>query len=173
MFRLCLILGALCIFLTGCSQLNPFAIPGEKTDKNVTNKKTDEYMEKVEEELEDNEKITDENAENFSNEFDDTTETIYYNAIDKYSTTSDDDGENSIFKSLLKESYSTYNKIRLASPWIMIVSIVLGVIGALFTRHNKGAKKFFIVTFIVAIPVLLLIIVFGIGILNGLFLYNK
>lgn len=175
--RLCLVLVVSCVLLSGCSQLNPFASPVESTevrneDVNA-DEKTDNYMENVEEQLDQNAKTTEENANNYSEKIDDATESIYYNALDEFTTTKDDnDGDSSFFTSILLEFYGTYSKLRLASVWIVISSLVFGILGCAFTRHNKGAKRFFLTAFIFAVPLLMIVIVFGIGILNGLFLYK-
>lgn len=77
-------------------------------------------------------------------------------------------GKNPI-KVFLKSFYSTYAYIRMLSPIIGIAGILIGILIAGLARINKPLRRFGIV-FAITVPTLLVIIVFGIGYLNSLFL---
>lgn len=158
-----------CLFLSGCSHLNPF-VPKYNNEESETDNKPDEYMKSVEESLEKKNELENDYATNFAKNFQKKTEDIYFNAMENLTKPSNKDDGESLPTSLLKSFYATYYKIRLASPFIIIGSIIFGSLGALFSRLNKGAKRFFIVAFVILIPLLTLLIVYGIGILNGIFL---
>ena len=78
-------------------------------------------------------------------------------------------GENP-FKLFLRGFYSAYGYIRSLGPVIAICGIVLGTLIAIFSRKNKSWKKFGI-TIAVAVPILVLVIIFGVGYLNSVFLH--
>lgn len=157
------------ILINGCANLNPLNDPGEKVIQQEQSSE-DRYMEKVDDELDSKQAMIEEDSEEFSNKLENVTKSIYYNALDKYTQPSQNDSDDSLATSLLKDFYSTYKKICLAAPWIVIISVVLGVFGAVLSRHNKGSRRFFIWAFIIIMPLLVVFIVFGVGILNGLFL---
>lgn len=169
---LCVVCLISCLLLSACSNMNPLAPPSYRSYEKENEENQDGYIEDIDKMLEENEVLTNKNANNYSERFKSKTNSIYYNALDNYANNGREKEEGETFiQSLLISFYSTYNSIRLVSPVIFIVSIVFGVIGMLFSRYNKGAKRFFLVAFIIAIPVLLLFIVFGIGILNSIFIY--
>lgn len=79
--------------------------------------------------------------------------------------------DKNFFKSLLKTFYSAYSYLRSLAPIIGIIGTTVGVIIAVFARKNKGLRRFGI-TIAIVVPVLLVVIVFGIGYLNSIFLYD-
>ena len=79
--------------------------------------------------------------------------------------------DKNFFKSLLKGFYSAYSYLRSLAPVIGIIGTTVGVIIAVFARKNKGLRRFGI-TIAIMVPVLLIFIVFGIGYLNSVFLYD-
>lgn len=171
LFTVCLIS---CLFLSACSNINPLAPPSFENHMMENEGDQSKYVEDINEMIESNETLTGEKASDYSDQIRNKTDEIYYKALDGFKNNSrnKEEGETWV-QSLLIGFYSTYNSIRLVSPVIFIVSIVFGVIGMLFSRYNKGAKRFFLVAFVIAIPILLIIIVFGIGILNSIFIYNN
>lgn len=166
--KVCLVIIIGGILFTGCAKFNPFSAPDVSIEGQVP---VDESI--VNEYLENNEDINSKNADNYSEAFKEKTDSIYYNAIEQYTkpTDSKDNGSGSFIQSVLRSFYSTYSKIRMVAPIIIIVSVVFGVVGMLFSRYNKGARRFFLLTFVVTVPILLVFIVFGIGVLNSMFLY--
>lgn len=65
----------------------------------------------------------------------------------------------------------TYYVFRTLSPVICISSIVLGVLMLLLSMQNKRIKRIGLFVFIIGIPVTVLLIVYGVGIFNGIVLY--
>lgn len=163
------------ILFTGCAKFNPFSSPNVSIEGQVPEDESvvNEYLENVDNMLQKNEDINSENADNYSEAFKKKTDSIYYKAIEQYTKPADskDNGSSSFIQSALRAFYSTYSKIRMVAPIIIIVSVAFGVVGMLFSRYNKGARRFFLLTFIITVPLLLVFIVFGIGVLNNMFLY--
>lgn len=77
----------------------------------------------------------------------------------------------SLPEALLKGFYNTYIQIKLWAPWICIGSFMIGMIIFLAARGNKRARKFGLFGLVIGVPLSMLFIVFGIGFLNGMFLY--
>lgn len=67
--------------------------------------------------------------------------------------------------------YRTYLTIRSAAPLICLGSFAIGLLLFLLASKNKRLKRTGLFVFMIGIPVLMLIIVYGIGILNGIFLF--
>lgn len=169
--RLILVIIMVSSIAAGCSKINPF-VPDLEAINNHTEQETDEYIKSVDENLKRNEELIEEKAENYVDQFNQKNESVYYNALNKYRTPSNDNSNEDLITWILKKLYGGYNKFKLLSPYIFWASIAFGIIGVLFSRHNKGARRFFIVSFIITIPVLILIIVFGVGIYNDIFIYS-
>lgn len=74
------------------------------------------------------------------------------------------------FKAFLRGFYSVYGYLRTLSPILIIGAIVIGVLIAIFSRKNKGLRRFGI-TIAIVIPILVVLVVFGIGYLNSVFLH--
>lgn len=165
--KVCLLLSIITIFLTGCSKLNPFAPP--ETEKSKEQQVT-EYVDDVEEKIEDSELQADKDAEEFEENFDEKNQEVYYNALDKLTEPDTDNSDESLISSSLRGFYKIYILIKFSGVWICIGSIVLGAVGCFFSRHNKSGMKFFIVSFCVVVPIMVIVIVFGVGSLNQLFL---
>lgn len=171
--NLCIFIMLISIILSSCLKFNPVAPPDVQSVNNSVEVEQDKYMDEIDGMLDENEKLTDKKANEFSEQFKYKTDSVYYNAIDKYTTQNTGSRANeSPVASFLRGFYSTYNDIRLLSPVIFLVSFVFGIVGILFSKYNKGARRFFLIAFVITIPLLVLVIVFGIGILNDMFLYN-
>lgn len=83
---------------------------------------------------------------------------------------SDDTEKMPLGKRALMYFYKAYAFIRTWAPAIAIIAVVFGTLLAIFSKFNKGARRFGIVVAI-GIPLLLLVIVFGVGWLNSIYLY--
>lgn len=171
--KLCFFIVLVMMTLSGCTNFNPF-IPPDEWSQNAEDKvDQNKYMDEIDNMLNKNENITDEKADEFSEKFKNKTDSVYYNAIERFQEHTINRNENDPpVKAFLRGFYTTYNNIRLISPVIVIISIVFGVIGMLFSRYNKGARRFFLVAFVIVIPLLIVIFIFGVGILNSMFLYD-
>ena len=78
-------------------------------------------------------------------------------------------GENPL-KSFLRGFYGVYGYIRSLGPVIAIGGVVIGSLIALFSRRNKAWRKFGI-TLAIVVPLLVVVVVFGIGYLNSVLLH--
>ena len=64
-----------------------------------------------------------------------------------------------------------YHTFRTLSPMICVISICLGILMYRFFKTDKGIWKVGLFTFVIAIPLVVIVIVFGVGIMNGMLLY--
>ena len=64
-----------------------------------------------------------------------------------------------------------YHTFRTLSPMICVISICLGILMYRFFKTDKGIRKVGLFTFVTAIPLVVIVIVFGVGIMNGMLLY--
>lgn len=64
-----------------------------------------------------------------------------------------------------------YHTFRTLSPMICVISICLGILMYRFFKTDKGIRKVGLFTFVIAIPLVVIVIVFGVGIMNGMLLY--
>ena len=93
-----------------------------------------------------------------------TNETVYYDALNRLLTPSTDNKEGMPFdESLLRGALRFYSTIRSLAPYILLVSIGIGVAIWLAARKNKTLRKLGIYGFIVGVPLFILLLVFGIG----------
>jgi len=163
-----------CVFFISCSKLNPFASPDLNIiEENIEYSEFNNHNSDQNDALKKNEIITEENANAFSKRFFEKTEDIYYRAFDKYFENNNKNKNDEPFiKVILIDIYTYYKYFGVAAPFILLGSLCFGIIGALFSRYNKGVRRFFIVAFVITIPLLVFVFYFGIGILNSIFLYN-
>ena len=57
------------------------------------------------------------------------------------------------------------------SPILCVSSIGVGILICIVARHTKSIRKVGVYGFIIGIPIFLLLFVYGIGILNDIFLF--
>lgn len=149
--------------MTACSfnsnnQDNAGIVPDETT---VT--PTDIVIEQLEQEQE---------LENVTYEkFDEKTDSVYNNAFEELVKPVEYTGEKpSLEERILRTGYGMYSTFRSLSPILFIASEVTGLLLFIFAKHNKQLKRLGLYGFMIGIPVLLVLIVFGIGFLNDMFL---
>lgn len=148
-------------------------IGGCSTQRTSTEEKQDTYIEDIEEKMEQNKEAIEKSVSEASEKLDNRLESIYNDAMNRYMEPNDGDGQKQDYLvKILSELYNTYKMFCYASPYIIVSSFSIGVIGALFSRKNKSARRFFIVTFIIAIPLLDILIWYGVGLLNGMVLHD-
>lgn len=171
---LCLALLIVILLMSGCSKVNPFAAPTQSnnyvsnSDKETISKVSKENKEKAMKNKEQAQKNAEETKKNVTKK----NKSIYDNAMEKYSKVDDSGEKRDTLEIILSSFYSAYVSIRLSAVWIIVFSVIIGTIGALLSKQNKGARRFFVFSGIIAVPALMIFIVFGVGILNNLFLYN-
>lgn len=71
---------------------------------------------------------------------------------------------------VLRTFYKTYLAIKQTAAVIITVSIFIGTLIFVICRKNKKRRRFGLYGFIIAVPLIILAIVYGIGILNGIYL---
>lgn len=67
--------------------------------------------------------------------------------------------------------YRAYLSFKTMAPFICVVSFAAGLVLFLFSTKNKRLRRLGLFGFMIGIPVVVLVIVYGVGILNGIFLY--
>lgn len=72
---------------------------------------------------------------------------------------------------LLDDFYRVYAGIKSWAPVIAISSIGAGLLILIFSRYNKGMRRFGLYGLVMGVPLVLLVIVYGVGFLNGIFFY--
>ena len=77
---------------------------------------------------------------------------------------------NKIVANILLSVYGVYSVIKRLSPAIAAISIVTGIIMIVVARRNKPVQRRGLYLFIIGIPLILGIIIFGVGILNGIYI---
>lgn len=146
------ILQFLAIFLMGCG--NQSDIYGDK------------FYEEMEEE-----------AVIFEEEASEKADRIYQDAMERLMSNEDveemegTDIFDKLRRRLLRNSWKTYNVIRVNAPMVVAWSISVGILIIVFSTHNKQLRRFGLVAFVIGIPAAIIIIVFGIGIFNEIFVY--
>lgn len=160
---LCFLIFSL-ILMAGCKNMNPLKTPDQfRTEKN----------EKIHEKLDKDESISEERGSAFSEKFQSKSEQIYYKAVDELiANNQSNDEKMPLSKLLLYYFYDIYYTMRQYAAWICVVSIAFGSLGFAFARYNKGARRVFLFGFIIIIPIVVLVIVYGVGISNSVYLYD-
>ena len=144
--------------LGGCSY-----VPYDNT--NFSGVYTEErYQEQVEQN-----RVTEDDA---YNAFDDKSSSIYYETFDRL-TSAEDMNEDSgpLSERIFRSAYQTYATIRSISPMLFLGSIGVGLLMFIFARHNKAIRRVGMYGFIIAIPLFLIVFIFGGGIVMDLFLF--
>lgn len=75
-----------------------------------------------------------------------------------------------ILKKILSGFYKIYIFIKSAAGLLLLISEVIGVFFIVFMRNNKKIRKSGSILFCILIPLLLTLIIYGVGTLNGLIL---
>lgn len=127
-------------------------------------------MEQYEETMENQDKISSRNVEQ-AMKAGDKKEAEVKNTINDLINEPAKKNKESLPETLLRGFYNTYIQIKLWAPWICIGSFMIGMIIFMSARGNKRARKFGLFGLVIGVPLCMLFIVFGIGFLNGMFLY--
>lgn len=72
--------------------------------------------------------------------------------------------------SMLRSVYQIYTMLKATAKYIITVSIFIGVLLMVICRKNKRRRRTGLYFFITAVPVFIFVLVYGIGILNGIYL---
>lgn len=117
--------------------------------------------------------IAEQNAEISANRYEEKVNQIYDQAMDEamsgfYSEAKEDNGEGNFFdrmtRTLIRMFYNRYGSLKAMAPGIAVVSIFLGGIIFIFSKKNKPRQRFALYGLIIGVPLLLLVLVYGIGI---------
>lgn len=103
--------------------------------------------------------------------FDDKTTETYDKAFNELTAPVERRESSSLAESILRSGYQFYATVRSLAPYIFVGSIAIGILIMVAARMNKGLRRLGLYGFVIGIPVLLLIVVYGIGLLNDTFLY--
>lgn len=115
------------------------------------------------------EEIASGNAEEIYDEYSSKIDSEYYSLFDDVENAGKDDRE--LSERLLDGYYQFYAGIKSWAPVIAISSIGAGLLILIFSRYNKGLRRFGLYGLVIGVPLVLLVIVYGVGFLNGIFFY--
>ena len=124
--------------------------------------------------------ISEQNAEISANNYQNRMDKIYDEAMEEamsgfYSEAKDNNEDGNIFdrmtRGIFRLYYNRYGSLKTMAPSIAVISIVSGGIIYLFSAKNKARRKFALYGLIIGVPILMLVLVYGIGIANQFFLY--
>lgn len=145
-------------FLGGC---------GGTANNTVNNTANDSFYERADQ-------GTEESGERYSENMD----KIYGDTLDRLMDTDEEveqwEGKDIFDKTtrkVLTGWQRAYHTFRTLSPMICVISICLGILMYRFFKTDKGIRKVGLFTFVIAIPLVVIVIVFGVGIMNGMLLY--
>lgn len=104
------------------------------------------------------------------------TEEIYNNAMDRFLNEEvvrpeGDNFADRLLNIFLRAYLRFYHVMSSVAPLICICSIIIGGLMMFFAKKNKRIRRMGLFTFIIGVPLLMIFGVFGLGILNGIFLY--
>lgn len=95
---------------------------------------------------------------------------IYQNAMDSALNGSDDLFQGKSFMQWLFDGcYYVYRTVADMTPYLIVFSLLFGILLCAFARKNKSLRKWAIVWLIILIPVSLTVFRFGVGVLIGIF----
>lgn len=113
---------------------------------------------------------TSETTEAFYDRAQDKMNEIYQNAMDAALNNTDTPFDGKKFTEWIFDGcYYVYRTVADIAPYLIVFSILFGVLICACSRKNKGLRKWAIVWLIILIPVSLIVFRFGIGILIGIF----
>ena len=111
-----------------------------------------------------------ETSEAFYDRAQDKLNEIYQNVMDSALNGSDDFFQGKDFMQWVFDGcYYAYRTVADMTPYLMVFSLLFGVLLCAFARKNKGLRKWAIVWLLILIPVSLTIFRFGVGVLIGIF----
>lgn len=140
---------------------------GGNANNTVNNTANDSFYERADQ-------GTEESGERYSENMD----KIYGDTLDRLMDTDEEveqwEGKDIFDKTtrkVLTGWQRAYHTFRTLSPMICVISICLGILMYRFFKTDKGIRKVGLFTFVIAIPLVVIVIVFGVGIMNGMLLY--
>lgn len=80
---------------------------------------------------------------------------------------------NGLIRSVLLFFYRLYGVLKVWSVPIVSLSLLIGILLQVFCRRNKKVRRFGVVVFLITIPLVVLLIVFGFGTLISYLVYGK
>lgn len=113
----------------------------------------------------------DENAKKTYDAISEKSDEEYYKGLDKL-LTPQEKSDMSLGEMMLYNFYDFYLQFKASAPALCIVFIVVGMILYFSARGNKSLKRFGLFGLAIGFPVIILLIVYGIGYLNGIYLSN-
>lgn len=82
--------------------------------------------------------------------------------------------QNSNFaRNMLVAFYKVYQVIKSTAAVLISLSVLIGVAAMVFARKNKKIRRSFMIAFLLVFPLLILLIVYGIGSMNGVVLHTR
>ena len=81
------------------------------------------------------------------------------------------DDDTPLAKRFVLVTYGVYAQIKYMAPYIGVASVAIGWIIFFLSKYNKGLRRFALYGLIMGIPLLLIFIIYGYGILADIFMY--
>ena len=120
--------------------------------------------EELEQKANDNAETAADNMDNFSNN---AMNNVVNGAKKEFAANS---SGRAVAANVLRTFYKTYLAVKQTAAVIITVSIFIGTLIFVICRKNKKRRRFGLYGFVIAVPLIILAIVYGIGILNGIYL---
>lgn len=120
--------------------------------------------EELEQKTNDNAETAADNMDNFSNN---AMNNVVNGAKKEFAANS---SGRAVAANVLRTFYKTYLAVKQTAAVIITVSIFIGTLIFVICRKNKKRRRFGLYGFVIAVPLIILAIVYGIGILNGIYL---
>lgn len=170
-YLLICVISLMSVFLFGCNQdINKKIMEQWDMEVDTTLQSPEEVVSNVDGDALQQESIAEQVGSEVYDEFESAKDKEYNEGMDKILNQSGDKNGNA-GRDILIKYYQVYGKLRQFSPYIITVSIFFGTVIAIFSRYNKGLRRFAIYGLIIGVPVVMLMIVYGLGYLNKLFFY--
>lgn len=82
-----------------------------------------------------------------------------------------DDFFEKLTRRFVSRYYRTYRSLSSIGFYLIPASMMIGFMIMIFSKNNKSIKKTGLVVFVIGIPVSILLFIYGVGILNGKWLF--
>lgn len=191
--KLLLIAVLCCVFMTACTPLETTSfedarrqqVSSKKDDTSADNEDASSGEDKASSEKDDTSvdgsdesksyvqekrQKTRERVKNSEGQINKKNEKEYYDILDQFATTEEKESDIGLIGSILLTFYDIYEQIRVWAAPISFVSIIIGIMLGIFSKGNKRMQHFGIFGLAIGVPLVMVFIVYGIGILNDIFL---
>lgn len=107
------------------------------------------------------------NADTAYRVMDETSRKQFYDAVNMEAT---DDGV-PFQKKVVGWMYTGYARLKVIAPYVVVGSVVVGIIVFIFSSRNNGLRRFALFGLIIGVPFALILVIYGYGWLADIFMY--